>query len=113
MIKSPVPDFAKLSKPITVVDVERLQNELRALHGRLEVLESAATTAANRVEDGLDYDYGDLGEEATRVDWTRTNNGRGGVRFQASGADDPPAAGPADRAPSEHGSERLKKSVDT
>lgn len=46
------PAFELLSKPTTTVDVGRLQLELRALHGRLALLEQAALDAAAAASEG-------------------------------------------------------------
>ena len=45
--KASPPDFSALSKPAVTVDVGRLQTELRALHGRLEMLEATALAAVS------------------------------------------------------------------
>lgn len=58
------PDFGLLSKPTTTVDVGRLQVELRALHSRLELLETAALVAA-AAEPEPDVDRGGDGSAVT------------------------------------------------
>lgn len=58
------PDFGLLSKPTATVDIGRLQNELRALHSRLELLETAALVAA-AAEPETDVDRGGSGSAVT------------------------------------------------
>lgn len=64
--KAPPPDFGALSKPTATVDVGRLQTELRALHGRLEMLEVVALAAAEEREKERDLDK-DLGSSGVRI----------------------------------------------
>lgn len=64
--KASPPDFSALSKPAVTVDVGRLQTELRALHGRLEMLEATALAAAEEREKELDLDK-DLGSSGVRI----------------------------------------------
>eukprot|EP00904_Undaria_pinnatifida_P002133 jgi/Undpi1/11920/HiC_scaffold_4.g01619.m1 len=64
--KASPPDFGALSKQTATVDVDRLQTELRALHGRLEMLEVVALAAAEEKEKELDFDK-DVGSSGVRI----------------------------------------------
>lgn len=66
VVKASPPDFGALSKPTATVDVDRLQTELRALHGRLEMLEVVALAAAEEREKELDFDK-DVGSSGVRI----------------------------------------------
>lgn len=66
VVKASPPDFGALSKPTATVDVGRLQTELRALHGRLEMLEVVALAAAEEKEKEPELDK-DLGSSGVKV----------------------------------------------